>query len=83
MKKIGMLFFMAFLMSAGRVVAAVPEHHVDLKAKPAEVPRSILAEAGVGTEEASLKIFNGAKNGFHQENGQIRYYEDGKVHTGF
>ena len=83
MKKIGMLFFMACLMSTGRVGAAVLEHHEALKAKPAEVPRSILAEAGVGTEEAGLKIFNGAKNGFHQENGQIRYYEDGKVHTGF
>ena len=61
MKKIGMLFFMACLMSTGRVGAAVLEHHEALKAKPAEVPRSILAEAGVGTEEAGLKIFNGAK----------------------
>lgn len=81
MKRIGMLFFMACMISTGRVDAAVPEHHEVLKA--ADIPRSIFAEAAAGMEADGLKITNRIKNGFHQEDGQIRYYENGKIHTGF
>lgn len=81
MKRIGMLFFMACMISTGRVDAAAPEHHEVLKA--ADIPRSIFAEAAAGMEADGLKITNRIKNGFHQEDGQIRYYENGKIHTGF
>lgn len=72
---------MACMISTGRVDAAVPEHHEVLKA--ADIPRSIFAEAAAGMEADGLKITNRIKNGFHQEDGQIRYYENGKIHTGF
>lgn len=81
MKRIGMLFFIACLISTGRVGGAVPEHQGVLR--EAEAPTSILADAAVEIEKDGLKITNRIKNGFHQEDGQIRYYENGKVHTGF
>lgn len=92
MKRLWILFFIAGFICTNKVNAAVPENQLSLAAVSkkagsgvAQVPKSILTETvmDIENQEDGLKITNSIKNGFYQEDGWVRYYEKGKVHTGF
>ncbi len=90
MKRIWMLFLMAGLLPAGTVSAAVPGGSREFASiseiagtKGADAEKLTLLEAAAGTDRGSLKITNRIRTGFHHEDGKVRYYEKGKIHTGF
>lgn len=90
MRKKWMLFLMASLLLTSKVRASALEGGRDFasisemaaEGGPESV-KSTLVEAAMGMDQGELKITNRIKTGFFQEEGEVRYYENGELHTGF